>query len=241
MTALAASAETGSEAPVLPRAAARGITFLVLAAFGALHWMAMLEPAEPGRAWAAVGVGALAAAVMLGAARAPGAWRIAAAIAAVVPLAALALLAGRVDHGLLRPDRWGELSSGISRGMSDLPGIRVPYRGIDEWVRTVIPLGGSALVLLAALLAFWPRRRGLGHPVAALIVLFVLYAVPAVALDFRSEFLRGAALALLVLAFLRLEKLHRPDAAGAAALAVAAALAAAGLGGFRRRDLAGGA
>ena len=27
---------------------ARGVTFLALAAFGALHWMAMLEPTAPG-------------------------------------------------------------------------------------------------------------------------------------------------------------------------------------------------
>ena len=42
----------------------------------------------------------------------------------------------------------------------------------------------------------------------ALILLVTLYAVPAVALDFEGEFLRGALLALLVLAFLRLERLR---------------------------------
>ena len=68
------------------------------------------------------------------------------------------LLAGRVADELLLPGGWSELAGGISRGISDLPGVRVPYRGLDDWVRTVIPLGGSALVLVAALLAFWPRR-----------------------------------------------------------------------------------
>ena len=46
-----------------------------------------------------------------------------------------------------------------------------------------------------------------------------LYAVPAVSLDFENEFLRGAALALLVLAFLRLEKLRVGDAGNAGLVA----------------------
>ena len=48
-----------------------------------------------------------------------------------------------------------------------------------------------------------------------------LYAIPAVALDFENEFLRGAALALLVLAFLRLEKLRVGDAGNAGLVAAA--------------------
>ena len=56
------------------------------------------------------------------------------------------LMAGRVADELLLPGGWSELAGGISRGISDLPGVRVPYRGLDDWVRTVIPLGGSALV-----------------------------------------------------------------------------------------------
>jgi protein-glutamine gamma-glutamyltransferase len=58
----------------------------------------------------------------------------------------------------------------------------------------------------------------------------VLYAVPTIALNLDAEFLSGAVLAVLVLGFLRLEKLKLPDArlaawltAGAAVLAMAAA------------------
>jgi protein-glutamine gamma-glutamyltransferase len=216
--------QTGAQ--LLPAAVARGVSFLALVAFGALHWMVLVEPPQPGRAWLLVGLGALAMLAMLAAARLPGAARPVAAVALVVPLAALGLLAGGVADELLRPDRWSELAGGISRGIADLPGARVPYRGLDQWVQTVIPLGASALVLASALLAFWPRRGRTGHPVAALVLLFVLYAVPAVALNFRAEFLRGALLALLVLAYLRLEKLRVPDAAAAATLALLAALAA---------------
>jgi protein-glutamine gamma-glutamyltransferase len=141
-------------APLLPAEVARGASFLALTAFGALHWMVLPSPAQPGRAWLLVGLGGLAALALLGAARAPARLRPLVALGAVVPLAALALLAGGVPAELLRPTRWGELAAGISRGISDLPGVRVPYQGLDEWVRNVIGLGASTLVLAAALLAF---------------------------------------------------------------------------------------
>ena len=78
---------------------------------------------------------------------------------AVVALA-LALLGGGVADELLRPDRWGELSSGIGRGIESLPGVRVPYRGVDEWTRTVIPLGGTVLVARRRRCSRSGRARG---------------------------------------------------------------------------------
>jgi MYXO-CTERM domain-containing protein len=216
--------------PALPLGPVRGLVLLGFAAFAGLHWMALLEPSEPARAWQAVGIAALVVPALLGAARLRGPLR--AAAAAVVALAALALglLAGGIADEYLRPDRWGDLFAGVGRGLEALPGVRVPYRGLDEWTRTVIVTGGTLLVAAAALLAFWPRRSGTGFPAAAVLALVTLYVVPAVVLDFEGEFLRGAALALLLLAFLRLEKLRTSDvpAAGAGALAVAVlALAAA--------------
>ena len=50
--------------------------------------------------------------------------------------------------------------------------------------------------------------------------------MPAVSLDFENEFLRGAALALLVLAFLRLEKLRVGDASNAGLVAAGIAVLA---------------
>ena len=147
----------------------------------------MLEPAEPSRGWTVLLSGCSPQSAMLGAGRLSGWRRPLVAVAAIVPLIALMLMAGRVPDELLLPSGWSELSGGISRGISDLPGVRVPYRGLDEWVRTVIPIGGSVLVLLAALLAFWPRRSRLGFPGAALLVLIVLYVVPVVALDFTAS------------------------------------------------------
>jgi transglutaminase-like putative cysteine protease len=211
---------------LLPLAVARGTAFVALALFGCLHWMMLLEPAAGGRALVGLATAVLAVALVLAAGRLSGRLRSVAAVAAAIPVAALALLAGGAPDELLRPDRWGALAGGIGRGIEALPGVRVPYRGVDEWTRTVIPLGGTALVSLAGLLAFWPRRRSIGFTGAALVALVTLYAVPVVALDLEREFLRGALLALLVLAFLRLEKLRRRDARAAGALAVAAAVLA---------------
>ena len=213
--------------PLLPVALARAVAFTALAAWGALHWMSMLEPAEPGRGWLTVLVGLIAVGTMLAAGRLEGRRRTVVAVASIVPLAALMLLAGRVADELLLPTRWEVLAEGIGRGLYDLPGVRVPYRGLDEWVRTVLPLGASALVLLAALLAFWPRSRGrLGFPALALLVLTALFVVPIVALDFTAEFLRGAVFTVLMVAFLRLEKLRRPDGLAAGVLAIAITLVA---------------
>ena len=91
----------------------------------------------------------------------------------------------------------------------------------------MLGIGGTLLIVVAALLAFWPRRDGrTGFPAVALIALVTLYVVPAVVLDFEGEFLRGAVLAVLMVAFLRLEKLGVRDAPAAGVAAVAVALAA---------------
>jgi transglutaminase-like putative cysteine protease len=214
----------GAGEPVLPPALARGTAFLALAVFGSLHWMAMLEPTASGRALAAIGVGALALLGLLAAELLRPRARTLVAVAVAVVAVGLAFLAAGVADELLRPDRWGVLAAGIGRGISALPGARVPYRGIDEWTRLVIALGGTLLVALAALAAFWPRRDVTGWPLLALILLVLLYVVPAVALDFGGEFLRGALLVVLVLAFLRLERLRAREAGAAAGLAAAAAI-----------------
>ena len=208
----------------LPLALARGTAFVALAAFGALHWMVMLEPTASGRAVLAVGAGMLSVLALVAAARLRPVARAVASVAVAAAVLALAFLAAGLADELLRPDRWGTLAAGIGRGLSALPGVRVPYRGIDEWTRLVITLGGTVLVALAALSAFWPRRAGTGFPLVALILLVLLYVVPAVALLFDAQFLRGALLALLVLAFLRLERLGAREAGAAAGLGVAAAV-----------------
>ena len=210
----------------LPLWLTRGGVLLAFAAFAGLHWAGLLEPAEHGRAWISAGLAALVVCALVAAARLAGPWRwVAATLVAFVAIA-LALLAGGLADENLRPDRWGVLLGGAGRGIEALPGVRVPYRGVDEWTRLAISAGGTLLAVLAALLAFWPRADRTGFPAAALLALLTLYAVPVVILSFQIEFLGGAILALLMVAFLRLEKLHARDARAAAAIAVATAVGA---------------
>jgi transglutaminase-like putative cysteine protease len=218
--------EAAAGGALLPLWLARGSVLLAFVAFAGLHWAGLLEPAEPGRALEAVGLAALVVAALCLAARLARPLRLAVAGLLAVAALALALLAGGLADEYLLPDRWGALVSGASRGVDALPGVRVPYRGIDEWARLAIAAGGTLLAVVAALLAFWPRRGRTGFPAAALLALVTLYAVPAVVLDFDGEFLRGALLALLVLGFLRLEKLRARDAPAAGVVAAAAAIGA---------------
>ena len=71
--------------------------------------------------------------------------------AAGVGLAAVALLAAEVPLRMLFPDSWGTLASGIGQGISTLPGVSVPYRGVDEWARTALLLGGVYLALSSSI------------------------------------------------------------------------------------------
>ena len=97
------------------------------------------------------------------------------------PLAFIAILAAFPISGV--PLDWmihlrvAVTANGIGEGLSALPGILVPYNGINEWVRTVILLGAGVLLLDAAmLLAFAPpalgdiRRAGAALPLIALVV-----------------------------------------------------------------------
>ena len=126
----------------------------------------------------------------------------------------------------LRPDHWGALLAGIGRGIAALPGINVPYQGADPWTAIVLGIGGTMLMAAGTALALWPRRDRTGFPLAALVLLVTLAVVPAVVLAFRGEFVLGAVLSVLVLGFLRLEKLPRRDVPAAAGLGLAAAFAA---------------
>lgn len=211
-------------AGLAPVALARSGTVLALAMFGSLHWMQMLEPTASFRAWEAmlVAVVMMAALYAVGRAELTTSARWLAALGIALAGFALALLAAGVADEYLRPGRWGALASGVARGVEALPGIRVPYRGLDGWTRSVLAAGGTVLVVLAAGLAFWPRsKHRMGYRWAALLVLVVLYVVPTVALIFEGEFARGALLVLLVIAFLRLERLQRRDAGSAGMLALA--------------------
>ena len=81
------------------------------------------------------------------------------------PLAVVAILAAFALAGV--PLAWivhlrvAVTANGIGQGLSALPGILVPYSGINAWARIVMLLGAAVLLLDAAmLLAFAPPALG---------------------------------------------------------------------------------
>ena len=143
----------------------------------------------------------------------------------------LALLVAGVPLRMLGWRHWDDLVSGMSQGISSTPAITVPYRGIDEWVRTAIMSGGTALLALAALLAFWPRRGATpGYPLAAAVALGTLYAVPIIEHGPDSPYFDGALFCILLAGFLWLERVRSDQMGVAAACVVATAIVGAVIG-----------
>src|SRR3954447_5886271 len=217
----------GAAAPgevLLAPRTARLVAFAALAAFGAVGWGGIVAPRAAGPMLLCVAA-AVAAGAMLSALEDRDArTRHAATALAGAALAAVALLAAEVPLRMLFPDEWGTLASGIGQGISALPGVSVPYRGVDEWARTTLLLSGGLLIGLAAILAFRPRDAPHGASGAA-VVLGALYAIPVVEHNPDQPFLSGALFAVLLCGFLWLERLERRFATPALVAVVGAALA----------------
>ena len=215
-----------------PRAAAarlarRGRARLALPrprGFGALHWMAMLEPAAPRRAWLASSAARLAIARPASAgaaARAAPARPRRGRIARGVRARAAGRRAARTS---CCARRLGRARVRLGRGIAALPGARVPYRGVDEWTRLVIALGGT--VLAGARRRCSPSGRARRPSASAdrrARAARALYASRS-SRSTPAASSSAARCALLVVAFLRLERLRRRDDGVAAAMLAGAAL-----------------
>ena len=158
--------------------------------------------------------GALA---LLAAGRLAGRARTLAAVGALVPLARARRAGRRGPRQLLHAGPLGRAER-RDRPRDHRPAGRPrPVPGRRPVGAHRHPARRDALVLAAAALRVLAApRAGSGYPWPRSCCSSLLYAIPAVALDFEDEFLRGAVLALLVLAFLRLEKLRVGDAGGGA-------------------------
>lgn len=216
-------ASRSGAAPVLVRAAARPVAFAALGLVGALHWATLVSPGAGGRMALAVGIATLAGAALPWSRRLRPAGRGPAAMAIAAAAVLAALLVAGVPLRMLRPGEWGALTGGLGDGLAALPELVVPYGGVDPWPRIVVLAGGTLLLVLAAALAFWPRRDMAGHPFAAAVVLSLLFAVPAVERTLDGQFARGGLFAVALLAWISLDRLdaRRAPAAALAALLVA--------------------
>ena len=215
---------------LLPPSVARLGGFAALGLLGALQWQRMVVDMSAGRAvlWVLI---AVAAAV--GVLWADGRSRLRGTATIVVAL--LALLAAYAASGLplalLKPRRLDELGAGLSHGAEALANVTMPYQGADPWPGLALQLLGALLLVLAALLAFWPREGGRGYVFLALALLLVMVAAPVVSLGGTAPVALGFALTALTVCFLWLERLPLKPGVGIAAmlaLALAGALPLAG-------------
>ena len=216
------------EGALLPMGVARLIAFAALATFGAAHWAWFVEPAPTLVLLGCVVASACAGIVLLRVDGRSARHRLGAIAATGAALLALAVLAAGIAPALLfDPRNWDDLIRGLGDGIGTFPTARVPFSGPEEWTRRALTLGGTLLTLLAGLLAFMPRRDGShGRPLAAAVALGALYAIPTIENEVAHPFLAGAGFALLVAAFLWLERVQRAAAPVALVVVTAACLVA---------------
>jgi transglutaminase-like putative cysteine protease len=220
---------------LLPQWAARLIGFAALGVIGALEWQRLVGGLSDGRAllWVIAAVGA--ALGVLAAGRAPLGWPRAGALAGAALFGVfLGYLASRTPLHYLRPRNWDDFWSGITSGTQALGTVKIPYVSVDPWPAYALQLLGAELLVLAALMTFWPRvqaepeRRAplsppeRGYPFLALAVLLIVVASPVVSLGGKSSLLLGLAIAMMTVCFLWLERLPLQPGLGVAALAAIA-------------------
>ena len=205
-------------ATLIPAPAARILGFGLLALLGATEWLRMTD-----------GGGLLAAlpwvlaAVLVGetvgaAGTLSPRLRVPAALLAAAAGLVLAALVSGLEPRLLAPRHWDELGSGVGRGLEALSGVTLPYTGADPWPDVTLRLGGALFVVLAAILASWPRADGRGFSFFALAVLLTLVIWPVTAIGSTRSLVLGCAIAALTVTFLWLERLPLRPGLGVAVL-----------------------
>lgn len=200
-----------------------------------VRWFALVQAAPAGRAVAfALASAAAGAALARSAAGRPRA--LVAAVFAVA-LVAAALLAAGTPAAMLSPRHWGALAAGLGDGVSALPGVTVPYRGLDPWAGIAILAGGCLLAAAAGLAAGWRRRGGAaGARGCTILALGVLFAIPAVELTTARPWVVGAVFALGICVLLLADRVPRGLAGAGGAVVVVAVLAGMALGPALDRD-----
>ena len=214
------------------RPAIRLVAFAALGLYGVLRWGTLMQPAPTWRLLGLLGVALAlagiapaliererAVAAMRGGTgqhvTVVGAWLALIAVLAAFPIAGVPL-AWTIHL------RVAVTANGIGEGLSTLPGILVPYNGINEWARIVILIGAAVLLLDAAmLLAFAPAALGDIRRAGAALPLIALVVVPATLVHPGFPYLQGLLLFALLAFFMWGERVP-PGRRGGVLLACAA-------------------
>ncbi|MGZ4224618.1 MAG: transglutaminase-like domain-containing protein, partial [Solirubrobacteraceae bacterium] len=218
---------TRSDLRPVQRPVVRLLAFGGLALYGTLRWGTMLSPTP---VWRLLGLVAVALLIAGPGRELRARNRSLALIAAGVAVIAIVPLSG-IPFAWVRHVRIAVTADAIDQGLTALPQALVPYNGINEWVRVVIVLGASVLLLDAALMVcFAPRPLSELRRAAAALPLVVLAVVPSTLARPQLAYLHGLILFALLAAFVwgdRVARFDAPLAVGIAALAGAAAMIAA--------------
>jgi transglutaminase-like putative cysteine protease len=200
--------------------ALRAVAFFALAMFCAAHYSVLVADTNGRRVVGLVLVATAGGAALALTARRTGATGLALRVVIALATIAGALTVTGLQARLLLPGNWDDLRDGLDRGFSGLDAFSWPYDEGDPWVRLTLLLGMPLLVAPAAILAFWPaKKRAATLRWVALALLLVAYGMGTTQLGLGAWALRGAALLVVIAAWLWLPRL-RPRDTRRAAIAV---------------------
>ena len=215
--------------PALPSAPARSrprfqlVAFAALGLYGVIRWSTLETGAPWWRLLAALAVSVLVAGAIPNVARRS---RLLAAPGAVLAALACLPLAG-IPLAWVVHLRVAVSANAIGEGLSALPQVFVPYKGINESVRIVILLGADVLLVCAGLLSAFVRAGGgQWSRMWVALPLVVLAAVPSTLVHPRLPYLQGAVLFALLAAFLWADHVQRDQVAATLVLGALAAACA---------------
>jgi protein-glutamine gamma-glutamyltransferase len=222
------------------RPTVRLATFAALALYGVLRWATLTKPA-PGLRLVAmlftavviVGMGSIILPTLADRAwyggwhrvgwMARGWWRRGLEAALVLLCFCVMLALAGIPVSWLYGVRLAVIASGVREGLSALPGVLVPYLGVNSWVRIVISLG-PALLLLGAALAVCTRSPSEFRRAAAALQLAAIVVIPAMVMHPLLPYLQGLLLFALVAAFMWGERVVSRRSGAALAVIAGAAL-----------------
>jgi transglutaminase-like putative cysteine protease len=197
--------------------------FAALALYATLRWGTMLKP-DP--VWRLLGLVVLAVAVAALADTPATRHAGSTALICVAGIVAILPLAGIPVSWIIHL-RISVTANAIGEGLSALPGVLVPYDGINDSVPEIILIGAGVLLLDSALiLAFAPRSLGDARSAVAALPLIVLAIVPSALTRPSVPYVHGVILFALLAAFMWGERVRGTSQAAATGVVSLAAVAA---------------